>query len=117
MKQIQKRPFTTKDLLRLLIPLVIEQLLAVTVGLADSLMVSSLGEAAVSSVSLVDSVNVLLNSLFASLATGGAIVTGQCIGAINAEKSQQSAEQLLLFNFAVSLEIAFLSITIFIIYS
>lgn len=105
MKQIQKRPFTTKDLLRLLIPLVIEQLLAVTVGLADSLMVSSLGEAAVSSVSLVDSVNVLLNSLFASLATGGAIVTGQYIGAKNAEKSQQSAEQLLLFNFVVSLAI------------
>ena len=53
MKQIHERPFTTKGLLRLLIPLIIEQLLAVTVGLADSMMVASLGEAAVSSVSLV----------------------------------------------------------------
>ena len=105
MKQIHERPFTNQDLLRLLIPLVIEQLLAVTVGLADSLMVSTLGEAAVSSVSLVDSVNVLLNSLFASLAAGGAIVTGQYIGARNVEKSQKSAEQLLIFNATVALGI------------
>ena len=102
MKYLHDRPFTNRDLLRLLIPLVIEQMLAVTVGLADSLMVSSLGEAAVSSVSLVDTVNVLLNSLFASLATGGAIVTGQYLGAKAMDKAQKSAEQLLLFNVAVA---------------
>lgn len=104
-RPLHDRPFTNKDLLRLLIPLIIEQMLAVTVGLADSLMVSSLGEAAVSSVSLVDTVNVLLNSLFASLATGGAIVTGQYLGAKNMEKAQRSAEQLLIFNGAVALGI------------
>ena len=101
-RPLHDRPFTNKDLLRLLIPLIIEQMLAVTVGLADSLMVSSLGEAAVSSVSLVDTVNVLLNSLFASLATGGAIVTGQYLGAKAMDKAQKSAEQLLLFNVAVA---------------
>jgi len=53
----------------------------------------------------VDSVNLLLNSLFASVATGGAIVTGQYIGARNAEKTQQSAEQLLIFNATVALGI------------
>ena len=90
-KPLHDRPFTNRDLLRLLIPLIIEQMLAVTVGLADSLMVSSLGEAAVSSVSLVDTVNVLLNSLFASLATGGAIVTGQYLGAKNMEKRSEEA--------------------------
>ena len=104
-KPLHDRPFTNRDLLRLLIPLIIEQMLAVTVGLADSLMVSSLGEAAVSSVSLVDTVNVLLNSLFASLATGGAIVTGQYLGAKNMEKAQRSAEQLLIFNGAVALAV------------
>ena len=104
-KPLHDRPFTNRDLLRLLIPLIIEQMLAVTVGLADSLMVSSLGEAAVSSVSLVDTVNVLLNSLFASLATGGAIVTGQYLGAKNMEKAQRSAEQLLIFNGAVAIGI------------
>lgn len=104
-KPLHDRPFTNRDLLRLLIPLIIEQMLAVTVGLADSLMVSSLGEAAVSSVSLVDTVNVLLNSLFASLATGGAIVTGQYLGAKNMDKAQRSAEQLLIFNGAVALAV------------
>lgn len=97
MNRLSERPFTNRDLLRLLIPLIIEQTLAVTVGLADSLMASSLGEAAVSSISLVDTVNVLLISMFNSLATGGAIVTGQYLGARAAEKAQRSAEQMLLF--------------------
>ena len=61
--------FSNRDLRKLIIPLVIEQLLAITVGLADSMMVARVGEAAVSAVSLVDSVNVLLVSAFAALAT------------------------------------------------
>ena len=68
--------FSNRDLRKLIIPLVIEQLLAITVGLADSMMVARVGEAAVSAVSLVDSVNVLLVSAFAALATGGAVVAG-----------------------------------------
>lgn len=103
MKQLHDRPFTDKALLRLLIPLIIEQTLAVTVGLADSLMVSSLGEGAVSAVSLVDTVNVLLNNLFASLATGGAIITGQFLGGRAMDKAQRSAEQLLIFVGTLSL--------------
>lgn len=103
MPNITKRPFSDRDLLRLLLPLIVESLLAVTVGLADSLMVARLGEAAVSSVSIVDTVNVLLINLFASMATGGAIITGQYIGARAMKKAQRSAEQLLLFMAAVSL--------------
>ena len=103
MPTLHKRPFSDRDLLRLLIPLVVEQLLAVTVGLADSLMVARLGEAAVSSVSLVDTVNVLLINLFSSLATGGAIITGQYLGSRAMDKAQRSAEQLLIFMAAVSL--------------
>lgn len=103
MQQIHDRPFTDKALIRLLIPLIIEQLLAVTVGLADSLMVASLGEGAVSAVSLVDTVNVLLSNLFASLATGGAIVTGQYLGCRAMDKAQKSAEQLLIFVGVLSL--------------
>ena len=60
--------FTSRDLRRLIVPLVIEQLLAITVGLLDSVMVSQVGEAAISAVSLVDTVNVLLVNAFAALA-------------------------------------------------
>ena len=62
--------FSRQDLRRLIVPLVIEQLLAITVGLLDSVMVSQVGEAAISAVSLVDTVNVLLVGAFAALATG-----------------------------------------------
>lgn len=48
------RLFSKQDLKRLIIPLVLEQLLAVTIGMADTVMVSSAGEAAVSGVSLVE---------------------------------------------------------------
>ncbi|MDD2495662.1 MAG: MATE family efflux transporter, partial [Tissierellia bacterium] len=64
--------FSNRSLMNLLIPLMIEQLLAVAVGMADSIMVASVGESAVSAVSLVDSINILLINIFAALATGGA---------------------------------------------
>lgn len=95
--------FSNRDLKRLIVPLVIEQLLAITVGLADSLMVAQVGEAAVSAVSLVDTVNVLLVNAFAALATGGAVVAGQYLGRRETEKANRSAQQLLLFMLELSL--------------
>lgn len=81
----------------LIIPLIIEQMLAVLVGMADSIMVASVGEAAVSGVSLVDNIMVLLINVFAALGTGGAVVAGQYLGQQRKEKACQAAEQLVWF--------------------
>lgn len=89
--------FDNKALLTLIIPLMIEQLLAILVGLADSVMVASVGEAAVSGVSLVDQVMVLVIQLFAALANGGAVVTGQYLGQCNEKKACESAMQIVWF--------------------
>ncbi len=70
----------------MILPLIVEQFLAITVGLADSIMVASVGEAAVSAVSLVDSINTLVFYGFAALATGGAVVCGQFIGSRDLKK-------------------------------
>lgn len=72
--------FNRKDLVRLLVPLVIEQVLAITIGMADTIMISSCGEVAVSGVSLVDSISILLINIFSALATGGAVVVAQHLG-------------------------------------
>ena len=72
--------FSKRDIIRLLVPLVVEQMLAVTIGVADTVMVAYVGEATVSGVSLVDSINMLIIQVFAALATGGAIVVAQYIG-------------------------------------
>ena len=89
--------FDNKALLALIIPLVIEQLLAVLVGMADSIMIASVGEAAVSGVSLVDQIMVLLINVFAALATGGAVVAGQYLGQKNQKEACKSATQLIWF--------------------
>lgn len=89
--------FSNRQLYRLILPLIIEQFLAITVGLADSIMVASVGEAAVSAVSLVDSVNTLVFFGFAALATGGAVVCGQYIGCRDLDRANASARQLLIF--------------------
>lgn len=88
--------FDNRDLRRLIVPLIIEQILAVTVGMVDTMMVSSVGEAATSGVSLVDMINTLLINVFAAVSTGGAVVTSQYLGQKNQKKACESAVQLLL---------------------
>ena len=95
--------FSNKDLVALYVPLIIEQMLAMLVGLADSIMVSSVGEAAVSGVSLVDSCFQLIINLFAALATGGAVTVGQYLGQKNKEKAGEAATQLVWFSMILSL--------------
>lgn len=95
--------FSKMDLRKLIVPLIIEQILAVTVGMADVMMVSSAGEAAVSGVSLVDMINVLLINIFAALATGGAVVSSQFLGAKDRGKACDAAGQLLFISFILSM--------------
>lgn len=90
----QQRLFSNQKLIRLILPLVIEQGLTILVGMCDGVMVSSVGEAAISGVSLVDMINAVVLTLFAALATGGAVVTSQFLGAQQMEKARRSAGQL-----------------------
>ena len=104
----ENRLFSKKDLRKLIIPLILEQTLAITVGMADTMMISSAGEAAVSGVSLVDMFNNLIISVLAALATGGAVVTSQCIGAGRREEACRSARQLVFTEAAIKIGISVL---------
>ena len=97
--------FSKKDLTRLMVPLIIEQILAVAVGMIDVIMVAKVGEAAVSGVSLVDSINILLIQLFSAMATGGAVVAAQYIGSKNIPWANLAAKQLLLFSVCISVAV------------
>ena len=97
--------FDNKALTALIIPLIVEQLLAVLVGMADSIMVANVGEAAVSGVSLVDNIMVLLINIFAALATGGAVVAGQYLGQKREKDACIAAKQLIWFIFLCSVGI------------
>ena len=98
--------FSNRLICSLLIPVVLEQLLNSIMGTADTMMVSNVGSAAISAVSLVDSINVLVIQAFSALAAGGAIVCAQYIGQKNKEKANESARQVLFIITAISVAVS-----------
>ena len=102
----QQHMFSNRLICSLLIPVVLEQLLNSIMGTADTMMVSNVGSAAISAVSLVDSINVLVIQAFSALAAGGAIVCAQYIGQKNKEKANESARQVLFIITAISVAVS-----------
>ena len=102
----QQHMFSNRMICSLLIPVVLEQLLNSIMGTADTMMVSNVGSAAISAVSLVDSINVLVIQAFSALAAGGAIVCAQYIGQRNKEKANESARQVLFIITAISVAVS-----------
>lgn len=99
----KNRFFSNADLRKLIVPLIIDQFLQAFVGLADSIMVASVGEAAVSGVSLIDTIMVLILNIFTALATGGAVIAGQFLGKKRDEMACKSTNQLISFTLKASL--------------
>ena len=103
LQQTEQPLFTRDALTRLIVPLIIEQLLLMTVGMADTVMVTTAGEAAVSGVSLVDNINTLIIQIFSALSTGGAVVVSQYLGRRDLDNAKTASKQLLYTMCAVSL--------------
>lgn len=87
--------FTNRALVNLAVPITLNSLMAIFMGMADSVMVSSAGAAAVSAVSLVDAINNVFTTAFDAIPIGGSIVTSQYIGARQYEKAKESIRQIL----------------------
>lgn len=94
--------FSNHDLFVLLLPIVLEQLLNSFMGMADTMMVSNVGSAAISAISLVDSINNLVIQIFAALTTGAAIICSQYIGREDLKGANRAAKQVFLAVFAIS---------------
>lgn len=105
---MNNRLFSRNDLVRLIIPLIVDQFLQVAVGLSDSIMVARVGEAAVSGVSLVDTVMLLIINIFTALATGGAVIAGQYHGRKDPKTGCEATAQLFNFTFLFSIFIMIL---------
>lgn len=98
-----KRLFSDRQLAAMIVPLFMEQLLVMLIGLADTLIVSHVGETAVSGVSLVNQFNTIFIYLFTALASGGAVVVSQYVGRRDGDGAGRSASQLLMFSTLFSL--------------
>ena len=102
--------FSRKQLQKLILPLIVEQILAITVGMVDTMMISYAGEAAISGVSLVDMINILLINIFAAVGTGGAVVVSQYLGHGNKKLACRAAEQLITVSTVISTGIMLLGL-------
>lgn len=107
----KQRLFSNRMLLALIVPLVIENALSLIVGMVDSIMVSSAGEAAVSGVSLIDTVMVLVIYIFSAMAAGGAVVAGQYLGSGDQKAANQAANEMIWLNGVISVFITANTIT------
>lgn len=96
-KKERRYLFDDKQLAVLIIPLIIEQFLAVLVGMADSIMIANVGEAAVSGVSLVDNIMVLFINAFSALVAGGAVISGQYLGQKDEKQACRASTQIVWF--------------------
>ena len=103
---MKKKMFSNAQLRKLIIPLLIEQLLMMLVGMLDTVMVSSAGEAAISGVSIVNDVNNLIINLLAAVAGGGAVIVSQYLGNNDEEDTKLSASQLVMVAFVISTGLA-----------
>ena len=102
----QQHMFSNKMIRALLVPIILEQLLNSIMGTADTMMVSNVGSAAISAVSLVDSINILVIQAFSALAAGGAIVCAQYIGQRNKDRANESARQVLFIITLISVAVS-----------
>ena len=107
----QQHMFTNRMIRNLLVPVVLEQVLNSLMGTVDTMMVSNVGSAAISAVSLVDSINILLIQAFSALAAGGAIVCAQYIGQKSFEKANESARQVLFIITVISVAVTAVCLT------
>lgn len=100
--------FSNRELKALIFPLMIEQILAITVGMVDTMMISYAGEAAISGVSLVDMINTVIINVFAAVAAGGSVIISQYIGKKKKEQARRAADQLLMITALISVGIMIL---------
>ena len=98
-----RQRFSNRDLFRLIVPILVEQLLTMLVGIADTLMVSYAGDAAVSGVSLVNQLNNIFIFIFGAVASGGAVVASQYVGRRDSDNGVGAASQLVMLTALLSL--------------
>ena len=99
----ERKIFNNAYLKQLILPLFIEQFLVMSVGIADTLMISYAGEAAVSGVSLVNMFITIFIYIFTALASGGAVVVSQAIGRKDRSLSDLAASQLVTLSGVISI--------------
>ena len=106
----ERQEFNNTDLRKLIVPIIIEQFLAMLVGLADTLMISYAGEAAVSGVSLVNQLNNVFILVFTALAAGGAVIASQYMGRGDRENGSLASGQLVMITTAISIALTAVSL-------
>ena len=95
LKDKPKLLFSSRQIAMIILPLLLQNLLSIAIGVADSIMVSNKGEAAFAGVSLVNSLDTVLITLFSALTAGGSAVLAQAMGRKDREYACEATKQML----------------------
>lgn len=104
--------FTRRQLIKIIVPLALQGILTVAIGMVDSMMVSNKGEAAFAGVSLIGSLDIVLITLFGALTSGGSIVLAQAMGQGDQKRACEAAKQLIYSSAAVAAAITLIVVTL-----
>ena len=97
-----------KDVLKLAIPIMIEQTFVMLLGTFNTMMAGHIGEEAVSAIGMVDSINNMFISFFAALSVGATVVVAQQIGQEKPKRANETAKQAIISGVIVALTITLL---------
>ena len=89
-----RQPYSTRDILKMMWPLLTEQFLQLVVGLADAMIGSHAGEAAISGISLVATIYAVFLFAFNALGVGGSVIISQYLGSGQEKKADETGAQL-----------------------
>lgn len=99
-----------KQIFSLIIPIFIDSAFIVLISILNTAMISSSGVAAVSAVSVVDSLNIFIVSVFIAIATGGTVIVAQYFGGRNPEQASRAASQAISAIAVISISLCILII-------
>jgi len=109
-KQFTGETMNAKQIFSLIIPIFIDSAFIVLISILNTAMISSSGVAAVSAVSVVDSLNMFVVSVFIAIATGGTVIVAQFVGSRNSEQASRAATQAISAVAVISLSLCILII-------
>ena len=87
---------------KMTLPVLVEQFCIVIMGVINTMLASNMGKEAISAIGMIDTISMIIISLFGALALGGTVVVAQYVGHQEEDRASQTAAQALVSSFLIA---------------